>query len=302
MIIRAQSTKGSRRGSWDPDGYWASNYAGRVYSTTLMCLTLEVYYRYLPMYESQESLRVGEGLVQQIRDEKGGARKVALLRKLVLFNDPAIPAILNELLEDENPSVRFTAAKHLAERGDPKAIPFLQTGLRHQNPFYRFNAIRALEELDHPDTVPALIIALEDDLAQNADRAAQSLRKKTGVSFGFKGDAPLDEKRKIIASWKTWWDNNRERLGSMPDIRGEVVAARAGGAKVLVKVPEDAPVVKDMRFRVFRSGKLVGHVRVTEVLRGGMIEASVASWELPDSAIAKGDLIGTRDPPEGDTH
>jgi len=36
-------------GSWDPKG-WVSNYAGRVYSTALGALTLEVYYRYLPMY------------------------------------------------------------------------------------------------------------------------------------------------------------------------------------------------------------------------------------------------------------
>lgn len=38
-------------GSWDPDPLWGG-YGGRVYSTAMSCLCLEVYYRYLPMYQS----------------------------------------------------------------------------------------------------------------------------------------------------------------------------------------------------------------------------------------------------------
>jgi hypothetical protein len=36
-------------GSWDPDDVWGA-WGGRVYSTSLGCLCLEVYYRYLPLY------------------------------------------------------------------------------------------------------------------------------------------------------------------------------------------------------------------------------------------------------------
>ena len=39
-------------GSWNPDRMWGG-YGGRVYSTAMSCLCLEVYYRYLPMYQSQ---------------------------------------------------------------------------------------------------------------------------------------------------------------------------------------------------------------------------------------------------------
>ena len=37
--------EGCRRGSWDPTGRWSPE-GGRVYSTALAVLTLEVYYRY----------------------------------------------------------------------------------------------------------------------------------------------------------------------------------------------------------------------------------------------------------------
>ena len=40
---------GSLDGSWDPDPVWGGH-GGRVYSTALSAMTLEVYYRYLPMH------------------------------------------------------------------------------------------------------------------------------------------------------------------------------------------------------------------------------------------------------------
>ncbi len=38
-------------GSWDPDGMWPIMRGGRVFSTALCVLSLEVYYRYLPMFQ-----------------------------------------------------------------------------------------------------------------------------------------------------------------------------------------------------------------------------------------------------------
>ncbi|MHB8900701.1 MAG: carboxypeptidase regulatory-like domain-containing protein, partial [Thermoguttaceae bacterium] len=44
-LIDLQCSDGCRRGSWDPDDRWGSK-GGRVYSTALAALCLEVYYRY----------------------------------------------------------------------------------------------------------------------------------------------------------------------------------------------------------------------------------------------------------------
>jgi hypothetical protein len=43
-------------GSWNPDPLWGG-YGGRVYATAMSCLCLEVYYRYLPMYQHSNVAR-----------------------------------------------------------------------------------------------------------------------------------------------------------------------------------------------------------------------------------------------------
>ncbi len=52
LLVGRQLTSGRLAGSWDPDGRWAG-VAGRVYQTAIATLTLEVYYRYLPLFVRQ---------------------------------------------------------------------------------------------------------------------------------------------------------------------------------------------------------------------------------------------------------
>jgi hypothetical protein len=49
QLLPRQRSDGAMLGSWDPDQVWGG-YGGRVYSTSLACLCLEAYYRYLPVY------------------------------------------------------------------------------------------------------------------------------------------------------------------------------------------------------------------------------------------------------------
>jgi len=49
-LLTLQTTSGVNEGSWEPNGLWAG-YGGRAYSTAMAALTLEVYYRYLPVYD-----------------------------------------------------------------------------------------------------------------------------------------------------------------------------------------------------------------------------------------------------------
>ena len=49
-LLDNQIKSGARRGSFDPVGHWAKHSGGRVYSTALCVLNLEIYYRYEPEY------------------------------------------------------------------------------------------------------------------------------------------------------------------------------------------------------------------------------------------------------------
>lgn len=55
MLIRSQKQSGEFDGSWDPNGQipdaWG-RFGGRLYVTTLNILSLEVYYRHLPIYDA----------------------------------------------------------------------------------------------------------------------------------------------------------------------------------------------------------------------------------------------------------
>ena len=53
-IIGLQKHDGCARGSWDHDSKWGST-GGRIYTTALAALTLEVYYRYASHVETTDS-------------------------------------------------------------------------------------------------------------------------------------------------------------------------------------------------------------------------------------------------------
>ena len=62
QLVRTQVDRGEHTGSWEPDDLWGS-YGGRVYSTALATLCLEVYYRYLPLYV--EAAANGDGTLRK---------------------------------------------------------------------------------------------------------------------------------------------------------------------------------------------------------------------------------------------
>ena len=72
-LLQTQNRQGSEAGSWSPDGVWGG-YGGEVYSTAMATLNLEVYYRYLPLYQQ---------LAQANQDSNGNP-----FRKHVLKRDP----------------------------------------------------------------------------------------------------------------------------------------------------------------------------------------------------------------------
>ena len=53
QLCSTQVPRGPLEGSWNPSCVWG-RHGGRVYSTAVACMCLEVYYRYLPMYKADQ--------------------------------------------------------------------------------------------------------------------------------------------------------------------------------------------------------------------------------------------------------
>lgn len=58
-LVEDQRTTGHAAGSWDPKAPWGP-YGGRVFSTALSTLCLEVYYRFLPLYQIGDEMERAE--------------------------------------------------------------------------------------------------------------------------------------------------------------------------------------------------------------------------------------------------
>jgi tetratricopeptide (TPR) repeat protein len=74
LLVSRQQHQGHLRGSWDPEGV-LGRVGGRVYTTAISTLTLEVYYRYLPVYEGSDPLEL---LIDRFARAKPGERMEAI--------------------------------------------------------------------------------------------------------------------------------------------------------------------------------------------------------------------------------
>ena len=54
QLVKSQATKGHEAGSWQIDTGHGSK-GGRLYSTSMATMILEVYYRHLPIYRKQSA-------------------------------------------------------------------------------------------------------------------------------------------------------------------------------------------------------------------------------------------------------
>ena len=50
-LVNSQNKKDLNSGSWDPESGWFGSQCGRLGTTAMCLLTLEVYYRHLPLYK-----------------------------------------------------------------------------------------------------------------------------------------------------------------------------------------------------------------------------------------------------------
>lgn len=136
---RPTTPKGKRKhsyGSWPAFGRgwgkWGRT-GGRVYSTAINTLTLEVYYRYVPAYLAPRGI-IGPHEIRNLIDKAGPDDQPALLQLAARFHPDIAEPILLDLLQSISAEVRIEAAIELALIGSPAGQSLLVTAEKQAMP------------------------------------------------------------------------------------------------------------------------------------------------------------------------
>jgi len=264
MLVKRQRRDGCARGSWDPADKWLGNAAGRVYNTAMNAMNLQVYYRYLPLYEQASTLNSMEALMRASMAQ--GEMRIRALRLLSAFQNKLSHEQLVKALADPDDYVRLNAARSLLEQDDAaSAQPVLVELSRSPNGFVRSGAVEALMRLNSIEIVPVLIERLADDQDFIVARAAEKLQRLCRTTFACDLAAGPGERAKAIAAWTDWW--MKYRAGEVT-IDTSIVMAKVTSVKemeVMLDVgSRDAVKVYD-DFEIIRGGKVVARATVHKV-------------------------------------
>jgi len=284
MLILHQVRDGSMRGSWDPVGRWA-NAGGRIYSTAINALNLEVYYRYLPLYES-DTLDGAEVLATAARSPSSTQRLLAY-RMLRDFDDAGSIALLAQGLYDADEELRIVAAESLVLQENRIALPTLIALTDNSVDFARFQSLKLLRNFNLKSLTPLYLRLLGDGESHVRDEAADRLTHFAGDSFGYVPNGSLEENAEAQEQFRLWWrelaDGSREFA-----FEGKVEAVDESRGHVYLDIGRNQGVSeRDGFFAVMRREKYVALLSVREVYSDSTL-ATVLTEYSPD-AVKKGD-------------
>ena len=136
-------------GSWAPFGRgWGKwgRMGGRVYSTAICVLTLEIYYRHSPAYLLQEPVIRAADWRGYLAEASARERR-ACVEALRKFRLEACEPALVDALADPEPDIALAAALALAEMDNPLGAPLLTSASDASPPWIRGALERALRRL-----------------------------------------------------------------------------------------------------------------------------------------------------------
>ena len=297
MLVRHQRRDGCARGSWDPVEKWLGKAAGRIYVTSMNAMNLQIYYRYLPLYEQASTLNAMEALLNASATQ--GEMRLTALRVLREFQGPVSRKLLMEALRDPDPFMRLNAARSLlGQKEEAAATPVIVELSRNPNGFVRSGAIEELMKLDNVNLVPIFIERLSDDQDFIVVKAAEKLQRQCRVTPPLDVAAGPDQRGKAIAWWTDWWMKYRAGQIKVDTsvIMGKVIGKPIDSQVMLDVGARDAVKVHD-DFEVIRSGRVVARAIVHQVLKT-MSKARVQ--QIPDAGenseidVMEGDLVQHR--------
>ncbi|MFP4055603.1 MAG: hypothetical protein ACLF0G_01905 [Candidatus Brocadiia bacterium] len=287
MLIAHQVNHGERRGSWDPPNRGFDSAGGRVYATAINVLNLEIYYRYLPLYQGGGFDAVGV-LERAARVRGHGGMRARALELLAGFPGKRARAILVEALDDPSAAARAAARRALVEQRAEVVVPALLADLEASRDAVRASALDGLLELGGSRFVPQFLDALEDEALMVRAKAMVAVREVAGQKLGFRPDAEPEKRQRAIERWRRWW-KGQDLVAASGGLRGGVlvVEPREPDSVVLNLGSEDG-VRRSMRFEVLRGGERIA-LLAAERVEATLTVARVV--EQGEQAIEEGDVV-----------
>jgi hypothetical protein len=288
-LLLHQRRGGCLDGSWDPPDNWWAGMGGRIYSTSLNVLNLEIYYRYLPVFKDA-GLHTVDALVATVKTG-GRADAMQAVRLLGRFGGGDAREFLVQLAHGDDPGLAMEASVAMAENNDAGAIEPLLKQLRSGNQFARYRALRALRPMIDRGLAPVFIQALNDEKPTVAGAAAEALRQHARVSFGFEPEAGPRERKEAIEKWRAWWKNRGRGAGEAePGAPWLVVRVLPEKRLVAFHTARKGQAEEGRKYTVYRSDRYVGRVRVVKVdgeIGLGRIIRSAEADEIQTGDVVK---------------
>ena len=206
VTLGAQRKDGHEKGSWDPVTS-DSSFGGRIYATAMCVINLEVYYRYLPIYEvgSDFGLAPLTADADWIAVRDNAVKGIFHVRKKEPGAAPAVPAegtdTLISDLKSADMMTRRNAARELSQKAVKEAIPAMIQAASVEKTSLRPVLIEYLGGFGpDPAILDALISLLQDATDRIRRSAADALKKATGEDFGVH-----------YLDWQKWRDKNAKK-------------------------------------------------------------------------------------------
>ncbi len=147
---RTRGAGGRKRhsfGSWPPYGdNWGlwGQMGGRVYTTAIATLTLEVYYRHTPAFLTGEPL-FGPAAWQSYARRAGPRERRIVVAALGALRVEIGEPVLVAMLDDADGGVALAAAEALAALDNPRGLPLLERAVGTLPPWQRAQVERAAQ-------------------------------------------------------------------------------------------------------------------------------------------------------------
>ncbi len=232
-LLTKQRRGGHADGSWDPVGPWLGSHGGRVYATALNVLSLEVYYRYLPVYRMgtelppdtpENSAAALVASAARSRLQPGSAPKPRPVHRPSVYQVAGAADALVKVKADA-PAMRAAAVGRLAKEPGPKAFAAIKRTLRDKDQMVRYAAIQALTARAEPEATWLMVGALGSasrDMRRVVVRAPGQHGDRAAVPslIAALGDADRGLHRPVeraleqltqqkfgnnVRAWRRWW-------------------------------------------------------------------------------------------------